>query len=436
MSSALQKKTDYLCIHDFLKQSPKDELLLIDCSLYQHSPECLKQFCDLSLKNDLVLYEVSMDLLSKLNLSNFKGKIASFYFEYSDGDISKSELYVSEEMSDTDEIPRIIEAEGRSLEAIFANSILSKLPMSHTRNYSYFDFFLDGILIFDDEKNVLYANEPAANRLGVSVRRIKSSKKIYDFIQFDDKNLFCMPGGTWGKDSPTGVKEVSYTTKGGSEGHVQISLQPFPNTSMNSNHYVLYFHDVSLERELEKKYKSEASDREKAEEMALTDEMTGLYNFRAFQLEFPDFIKKCKRKRWKFGLVICDIDHFKKFNDSYGHQQGDLTLKTVANTLNKTVRNTDFIARYGGEEFVMLIAHVDTNSLRDTCERIRKMLEKTKVPMLLDDDKHLAVTASFGACVVDPKEEDIFDKLTEMIEKADKNLYAAKAMGRNCCVVE
>jgi diguanylate cyclase (GGDEF)-like protein len=162
----------------------------------------------------------------------------------------------------------------------------------------------------------------------------------------------------------------------------------------------------------------------KMETMATTDGLTGLTNHRTFQQRFEDLLMRAQRHSHKVALLLCDVDHFKKVNDNYGHPIGDEVLRRVARVLQEVPRKIDIPARYGGEEFAVLLDNVDVTQARAVAERIR--IEISKV--VVDTEKGpLSVTESIGVAVFP---EDGRER-TVLIERADLALYHAKHSGRN-----
>lgn len=157
---------------------------------------------------------------------------------------------------------------------------------------------------------------------------------------------------------------------------------------------------------------------------AYYDPMTHLLNRRGFEMEVEPVFERCKQNLKPFGLIMLDIDHFKKINDTYGHDKGDLALKVLAKTIDDAIRpNTDAIARFGGEEFVITTIGVDSNEkLLTFAERIRKIIEKTEW------DENKGFTISLGA-VLFPY--SYVPKVDDLIEQADMALYESKSNGRN-----
>jgi diguanylate cyclase (GGDEF)-like protein len=169
---------------------------------------------------------------------------------------------------------------------------------------------------------------------------------------------------------------------------------------------------------------------------ATTDALTGIRNRAAFQeaLDQHWSVRLSGKDTSTLGLIIADVDHFKRFNDTYGHQAGDEVLRAVAQTLERTCRKSDrpadVVCRYGGEEFVVILPQLTQADLRLIAERFRASIESMGVASA---SGMLKVTASFGACLV--KRVRPGQKPDAVLKAADENLYAAKKAGRNRCVV-
>ncbi len=165
---------------------------------------------------------------------------------------------------------------------------------------------------------------------------------------------------------------------------------------------------------------------EKARELATHDGLTGLFNHRQFQQILKDEITRSIRYNDPLTLVICDIDYFKKVNDTWGHQFGDTVLKGVASHLNESIRqNVDTASRYGGEEFALVLVKTDENGAKETAERIREKIHQ--IPFKAPTGEDVRISMSFGIAVYRQHARQI----DELIKKADKALYRAKENGRN-----
>jgi diguanylate cyclase (GGDEF)-like protein len=162
--------------------------------------------------------------------------------------------------------------------------------------------------------------------------------------------------------------------------------------------------------------------------MAFTDGLTGLYNHRHFQEKLRGEFKRAERYNEKITLILTDIDHFKKINDTYGHPAGDAVLKSFSETIKSTVREIDIPARYGGEEFAILVVRADKKEAKKIAERIRKNVMDHEFKA---DRQSLRVTVSLG---IASYPSDASSK-EELLEKADQALYGAKEGGRNRTVL-
>ncbi|ERB66977.1 hypothetical protein N779_01585 [Vibrio coralliilyticus OCN008] len=158
-----------------------------------------------------------------------------------------------------------------------------------------------------------------------------------------------------------------------------------------------------------------------------TDPLTGLANRRYIEnwLSQSDNVQQHK----SYALSVIDIDHFKQFNDTHGHDVGDTVLKATANQLKNNTRSHDIIARWGGEEFVMIIPIDNVHTVEETLERLRKSVENHKIHI---DEDSLAVTISVGTQLC--HYQDIETDWDRVFRKADKALYQAKQSGRNKCI--
>jgi diguanylate cyclase (GGDEF)-like protein len=171
--------------------------------------------------------------------------------------------------------------------------------------------------------------------------------------------------------------------------------------------------------EQEKHFLAEANTR--LENLATTDGLTGIKNHRAFQGQLDTEWNSAVRYQRPLSLVILDIDHFKPFNDAYGHPAGDDVLKQVARILERTVRNSDCLARYGGEEFVVILPETDTAGALSLADRFRSNIESHRWA-------RRTVTATVGVTTLSPIHADA----QTLIIEADRALYQAKSDGRNC----
>jgi diguanylate cyclase (GGDEF)-like protein len=161
-------------------------------------------------------------------------------------------------------------------------------------------------------------------------------------------------------------------------------------------------------------------------EMAKVDPLTKVYNRRVLEEFCHKELARAQRSGRVVAIVICDIDHFKQFNDRHGHQLGDRVLADFAGLLHSNVRTGDVVARYGGEEFVILLPETNCVQATDIAEKLRGRVLAHRVQQ--DSGEPLGLSASFGVACSDPTRDQTFDNI---LKAADEALYRAKAQGRN-----
>lgn len=160
-------------------------------------------------------------------------------------------------------------------------------------------------------------------------------------------------------------------------------------------------------------------------ESSITDPKTGLYTHDYFLRRLNEAVAQARRKNRRSGILMLDVDHFKRFNDTWGHMTGDAILVALANTLRENVRTEDCAARFGGEEFTVLVTDATDDTLLLVAERIREAIAAIR----LDNGTHkLSVTVSIGARLV---EDYPGINTMQLISEADRALYLSKQNGRN-----
>jgi diguanylate cyclase (GGDEF)-like protein len=182
-----------------------------------------------------------------------------------------------------------------------------------------------------------------------------------------------------------------------------------------------------LHDELKNAFREMKKLKEKLELMSVTDGMTGLFNHRYFYDTLAREIEVHKLSGEPLSLLLFDIDHFKKFNDTHGHKAGDEVLVKVAEVIKRVVRENDFPARYGGEEFTVILPGADINIAVEIGERLRAGIEAEKVKY---EGLTLSVTVSLGAIEYDGVKDE-----SALVVSADDALYKSKGNGRNCLTV-
>jgi diguanylate cyclase (GGDEF)-like protein len=166
----------------------------------------------------------------------------------------------------------------------------------------------------------------------------------------------------------------------------------------------------------------------KIQRLSNLDSLTNLYNRRFLLDAFNEMIIDSKKADYTFGLIILDLDYLKKINDRYGHIQGDRSILKFSEILLQNLRSGDIAARIGGDEFSILTNKISEDELFEFSERIRKELEKAKIPIYNNSQNFNQVTASVGIIITHGSKNQSFDELYHLIDEA---LYQAKQEGRN-----
>jgi two-component system cell cycle response regulator len=162
--------------------------------------------------------------------------------------------------------------------------------------------------------------------------------------------------------------------------------------------------------------------------LANTDYLTGVLNRRAFMERMEGEINRSVRNKKEISIILMDIDHFKKVNDKFGHQVGDLVLQKFTERVLMASRSYDFVGRYGGEEFIVGLPETNMEQSLLIAERMRQNIEEMQLTFPDNPQVALRITASFGitSCVIES-----FEKIDSVIKLADDALYRAKTEGRN-----
>jgi len=223
----------------------------------------------------------------------------------------------------------------------------------------------------------------------------------------------------------TALNEIEDKIKGIDSGADDFLSKPFNKLELlarvRSLLRIKYLHDALQQKVIELQRA-----KEELRQLAITDGLTSLYNYRYFKEQLQQEINRATRHNLDVSLVMIDIDHFKHYNDKNGHPAGDLLLNKIGKLLKENVRNIDLAARYGGEEFSLVLIETNKYAAKIVAEKIRKLVEQQK----FDCEKAQPlgrITISTGVATF-PEDATVFERL---VEAADKRLYRAKKAGRN-----
>jgi two-component system cell cycle response regulator len=215
----------------------------------------------------------------------------------------------------------------------------------------------------------------------------------------------------------TSKAEPADKVKGLESGALDYVTKPFDEAELIAR--------VNIHLRLKELYQSLQAKNRQLQELVNRDGLTGLYNHRYFYEQLSTDFLKAKRYGEPLSTVMLDIDHFKRCNDTYGHQTGDLILEGLARLLEASIRDSDLAARYGGEEFALILYHTDLPGAIQAVERIRNTV---KTHEFQKDGLALQITVSAGIATFPHPE---IHEPNDLIQRADMALYAAKQKGRD-----
>jgi diguanylate cyclase (GGDEF)-like protein len=313
-------------------------------------------------------------------------------------------------------------SETRNLEAVLHQAVSTLMEVLHVRIivlqlYSHEEsrFFLrieEGIEDLDLGQEV-YEDviDKGKSRL---INNMESAPEYSSLAERGYRSLLVAPLIRWSRDGrpePTGLVAVISEEQRDFTAHDQHLLTAFTKQAgMIIENAQLY---------------------EKTQQMAIRDGLTNLFNYRRFKEVLDQELAKCEAGERSLSLIMGDIDNFKEYNDSHGHQQGDVVLRSVADVLMMATRGADLVARYGGEEFVVILPETEMVGARAVGDNIRRRVEEENFPGEEESqpDGRLTITLGLASYPIDAR------SATDLIEAADKALYAGKHAGRNRLVV-
>ena len=296
----------------------------------------------------------------------------------------------------------------------------------------------DDITIADLEGRILMVSPAASDMFGFGGPEEGVGLSVMDFITPEDherakSNIMRMftEGGHSGPNEYHGIR------KDGTLFDIEVNSGLVRNAQRQPTKMVIIVRDITERKLAEQQIRLLVHqlefERNAAQLNAVTDSLTGLANRRYFDDVMKAELSRQKRCGSLLSLIMIDIDHFKQFNDCYGHLAGDNCLKAVGSALKNVVgRVSDVVARYGGEEFVAILPETETSGAVNLAERMRQAIEELAIPHATSTTAD-RITISLGVVTV----SSVTDRLTSehVIEMADTALYTAKKKGRNGYVV-
>lgn len=203
-----------------------------------------------------------------------------------------------------------------------------------------------------------------------------------------------------------------------------ISIFPLPSQGGVVQGACIAIHDMTELAESARLLEQAMDQAVNLEDSNQRDGLTGLYNRKFLEEQITQEVQRAKRYDWPLAFAMIDADHFKNINDTYGHPEGDVVLRTLSSRMQGMLRSSDTLCRYGGEEFALIIPNISQEHARPLLERLRKAIEELEVET--NDGKRIKVTVSIGVAQFDGSISS-----GELVRRADEALYAAKQAGRN-----
>lgn len=284
----------------------------------------------------------------------------------------------------------------------------------------------DGIYFVDRERRITYWNKGAERITGYSAEEVVGSFCSNNILVHVDAlglqlcKSACPLTATMGDGSPLET-EVYLHHKLGHRLPVWVRTSPLRDADGDCIGAVEMFSVISSRQSLQEQV-------EELKKLALLDPLTGLPNRRHLEGYLHSRLEELRRSGVGFGLLFMDIDHFKQFNDQYGHDIGDQVLTIVANTLSSSIRRFDMVCRWGGEEFAGIFPHVDVEVFHGIAERLRVLVAHSQANTGIGV---LTVTLSIGGSLAKPE-----DSAASLLQRADRLMYASKINGRNRVTIE
>lgn len=293
-----------------------------------------------------------------------------------------------------------------------------------------------GIVVLDREYRVQVWNQFMENHSNIVPSQVRD-KPLFDFFPEIDPQWFkAKSDPVFSLKSPVFViwEQRPFLfrfganrpiTSGSTFMYQNITIFPLASLTGQVDQICIVVYDVT-DQALGRKAIEELNT--ELEEISRIDGLSGLYNRRYWEEQFAREYKRNTRSLVQSSVIMLDIDHFKKINDTYGHPAGDEVIRTFANIIKKASRETDFCGRYGGEEFTILLPDTPAENVKFLADRIRRLVEKMPVQY---EQHTITYTVSLGVAQFDPK----FTDHMNWLDCADKALYRAKEGGRNQVVI-
>lgn len=305
---------------------------------------------------------------------------------------------------------------------IKVQEIQKTLKKSESRFQQIVETAIEGILIFDNRYRITFANKNMASMLGYTVEEM-IGRSYVSFFPESHLDVYYQQESLRKKGADS-VYECCLLRKDGNRHWFLISAKAILDDFGGFDGSFAMLTDINERKEMERLL--EESNR-LLTELSNMDSRTGIANRRRFDAVLEHEYSRLRHSNSKLSIILFDIDHFKEYNDYYGHVMGDVVLRRIGEVLAQSIRSADLAARYGGEEFACILPDTDINNAVSIAERIRQRIQDLKIEHKKSPVSDY-VTASFGVATVQYSPETTLD---EIVNIADRLLYKAKTAGRN-----
>ena len=283
------------------------------------------------------------------------------------------------------------------------------------------DNLYDGIYFLSEDRRIIYWNNGAELHTGYSRSEVINLPCHEVLRHVDDKGIsLCndaCPVSRTIRDNKLREVEVYLRHKEGHRIPVLMRIAPIKDSEKQVVVAVEICGEGSPKFTLQQKFRE-------MKDLALLDPLSEIGNRRFLEMNIKGKIEELERYKWPFGIIFADIDHFKRINDTYGHDSGDRVIQIVSRTMSNSLRSFDIIGRWGGEEFVAVVVNVQEEELYTVANRLRLLVEQSSI-MIGSEPVH--VTVSIGATLGQHG-----DDTHTILKRADHLMYKSKRAGRNC----
>jgi len=294
--------------------------------------------------------------------------------------------------------------------------------MNPKYNENIIPYLYEGVYVVDQKRKIIFWNEGSERITGYSASEVMNSFCYNNILQHVDETgkQLCLNGCPLQKTLGDGIINEARVFLKHKEGYrIPVMVKTLP--IYDHEHKIVAAIEVFTDERFQKQIYNENIE---LKDKLRIDPLTKVANRHYFDFQITKRIDEAKVFKNTFGILIADIDHFKRINDTYGHLVGDEILKIVANSLSSNVEKTDTVSRWGGEEFIAIVEVSNLKDLEKIAERLRKVVMTSSHQ--IDSGESLSVTISIGGTLYQEA-----DSVKSLIDRADQSMYFAKQNGRN-----